>query len=294
MEHVSREQGPAMAALIELARASRRLVVLTGAGCSTESGIPDYRDEHGDWKRSRPVQLREFLDDVDVRRRYWARSFAGWPVVAAARPNAAHEALARLEHEGPLDCLITQNVDGLHQRAGSRRVIDLHGRLDEVQCRRCASIQSRALLQARLAALNPGSSVAGALPAPDGDADLPADHAAAFVVPDCDDCGGLLKPSVVFFGESVPRERVEDALESVRNADAMLVAGSSLMVWSGYRFVRLAHERGLPVAIVNLGITRAEDFATVRVHGRCGDVLCALADAILRPQFSVADPLPAY
>jgi NAD-dependent SIR2 family protein deacetylase len=268
------------AALQAFVRASRRLLVLTGAGCSTESGIPDYRDESGAWKRSPPMQLREFLADDCARQRYWTRSLLGWPVIAHAQPNPAHAALARLEARGGFCELITQNVDGLHQRAGSRAVIDLHGRLDEVECLGCGAVQPRAELQRQLEALNPGLRLQPAMRAPDGDADIDALLCADFRVPGCSACGGVLKPRVVFFGESVPRPRVERAIAALEAADALLVAGSSLMVWSGFRFVRRAHERGLPIAIVNLGRTRAEALASLRVHARCGDALAAVADAL--------------
>jgi NAD-dependent SIR2 family protein deacetylase len=267
-------------ALAAFVRASRRLFVLTGAGCSTESGIPDYRDESGAWKRSPPVPLREFLADEDARRRYWTRSLLGWPLVAQAQPNAAHAALARLEGCGALRDLITQNVDGLHQRAGSRAVIDLHGRLDEVECLGCGAVQRRAALQRELEALNPSLRRQPVTQAPDGDADVSEVDYAGFRVPACALCGGVLKPCVVFFGEAVPPARVQQAWAALEAADAMLVAGSSLMVWSGFRFVRRARERGLPVAIVNLGHTRAEDLASLRVHARCGTALATLADML--------------
>ena len=266
--------------LHEFVRSSRRLFVLTGAGCSTDSGIPDYRDETGAWKRSPPVQLREFLMDEGARRRYWARSLLGWPVVARAQPNAAHRALARLESGGRVVDLITQNVDGLHQRAGSRAVIDLHGRLDEVECLSCGAARSRAELQEELAAFNPAVIGRSTSPAPDGDADLQDADCSSFRVPRCACCDGMLKPRVVFFGEGVPRGRVEDALARLGEADSLLVAGSSLMVWSGYRFARLARERGLPLAIVNLGRTRADELATLRVQARCGEALGVVADAL--------------
>lgn len=280
MAHMNGDSQAPIADVVAFARASRRLLVLTGAGCSTESGIPDYRDEQGEWKRRPPVQLREFLDDATARQRYWARSLIGWPQVAGAAPNAAHRALAAMERHGVVRHVITQNVDGLHQRAGSQAVLDLHGRLDDVECRGCGVQLARSALQAELAALNPDFAGHAVTLAPDGDADLRGADYACFRVPGCGRCGGLLKPGVVFFGESVPHERVERALEAVHAADALLVAGSSLMVWSGYRFVRLARELGAPVAIINLGRTRADDLATVRVHARCGEVLGALADEL--------------
>jgi NAD-dependent SIR2 family protein deacetylase len=280
MAHMSRDGQEDTDRLHEFVRSSRRLFVLTGAGCSTESGIPDYRDEAGAWKRRPPVQLRDFLADDRARRRYWARSLAGWPLIAQARPNAAHGALARLERGGYVADLVTQNVDGLHQRAGSRAVIDLHGRLDEVECVVCGEARTRADLQDELAALNPAFVARPADAAPDGDADLGETDCSSFRVPLCRACGGLLKPCVVFFGEAVPRARVEHALACVKTADALLVAGSSLMVWSGYRFARLARERGIPLAIVNLGRTRADELATLRVQARCGQALAGIADAL--------------
>lgn len=280
MARMGRGDQDSMEGLLEFVRCSRRLLVLTGAGCSTESGIPDYRDETGAWKRLPPVQLRDFLADERTRRRYWARSLAGWPLIAQAQPNGAHGALARLERAGHVTDLITQNVDGLHQRAGSCAVIDLHGRLDEVECLQCGAACARTDLQDELTTLNPLFAMQSAGPAPDGDADLEETDWSSFRVPACRGCGGVLKPRVVFFGEAVPRVRVEHALERVNAADALLVAGSSLMVWSGYRFARLARERGIPLAIVNLGRTRADELATLRVQARCSEALGEIADAL--------------
>ena len=268
---VPAEAGPRR--LAELVEDSERLLVLTGAGCSTESGIPDYRDRHGEWKHARPVQYQDFVGSADVRRRYWARSLIGWQRVAAARPNGAHHALARLEASGRLACLITQNVDGLHQKAGSSDVIDLHGRLDTVDCLECGRCSPREDLQTSLERLNPGWRAQTAATAPDGDVDLGDAEYDAFAVPDCPVCGGVLKPSVVFFGEMVPRHRTAEALTQLERADALLVVGSSLMVWSGYRFARGAAERGLPVAAVNLGRTRADEQITLKVAAPCGEVL---------------------
>ncbi|PWG61403.1 NAD-dependent protein deacetylase [Sediminicurvatus halobius] len=253
-------------------------VVLAGAGVSTGSGIPDYRDASGAWKRSPPMQLGEFLGSERARQRYWARSLVGWRRVAAARPNAAHRALAGLEAGGRLTAVITQNVDGLHQQAGSRRVIDLHGRLDRVECLDCARVRPRDEHQGELEAANPGWAEGAAVSgiAPDGDADLAGTDYRDFRVPACRACGGVLKPAVVFFGEGVPRERVSAALAQVSRAGLLLVAGSSLMVWSGYRFVRAAREAGVPVVLAGLGLTRAEGEAAGRVTGDCRETLPAL------------------
>ena len=246
--------------------------MLTGAGCSTASGIPDYRDERGEWKRRPPVMIQAFRTQEATYRRYWARAYAGWPRFTAAEPSAAHHALAAWERAGSLARLVTQNVDGLHQRAGSRAVIDLHGRLDDVVCLGCGDRTSRAAVQAAMAASN-ARWVAAAVAAPDGDADIDAATVELFDAPRCEVCGGLLKPDVVFFGENVPGDRYADAREALAGADALLVAGSSLMVYSGFRFVRQAHEAGLPIAIVNRGRTRGDEFADVKVEGDVGTLL---------------------
>lgn len=253
--------------------AHRRLFVLTGAGCSTGSDIPDYRDEQGAWKRTPPVTYQAFVGDGITRRRYWARSLVGWPRIAQAQPNAAHRALAALEAQGRCSQLLTQNVDGLHQAAGSSAVIDLHGRLDAVVCLGCGASSSRADVQRRLAEANPAWAGLAAGAAPDGDADLEDRDFATFQVPACDACGGMLKPDVVFFGENVPRARVDAAMARLAQADGMLVVGSSLMVYSGLRFVHAAVRAQIPVAAVNLGRTRADDLLRFRMAAPCGDAL---------------------
>jgi NAD-dependent SIR2 family protein deacetylase len=250
----------------------RRVFVLTGAGCSTASGIPDYRDENGEWKRRPPIMILAFRTQETVYRRYWARAYAGWTRFTAAAPGAAHLALAAWERAGTLARLVTQNVDGLHQQAGSRAVIDLHGRLDVVVCLGCRARTTRTALQTAMTASNPDWRTAS-LAAPDGDADIDVAAIDRFEAPRCDRCDGLLKPDVVFFGENVPAERYEDAREALARADALLVAGSSLMVWSGYRFLRQAHEAGLPIAIVNRGRTRGDDLAELKVEGEVGQLL---------------------
>jgi NAD-dependent SIR2 family protein deacetylase len=265
------------AALAEFVTRHPRLFVLTGAGCSTDSGIPDYRDVNGDWKRPSPVTFQAFTGDDATRRRYWARSLVGWPTMAQARPGAAHRALARLEGEGRISLLLTQNVDGLHEAAGSIRAIDLHGRIDTVRCMGCEARMPRALLQEALRRRNPRWAALEARAAPDGDADLDNLDFSAFDVPDCAHCGGMLKPDVVFFGESVPRDRVAAAFAALAESDAVLVAGSSLMVYSGFRFVQAAVAAGKPVAAVNLGRTRADDLLTLKVARPVGEALEALA-----------------
>lgn len=263
----------AAAVLADWLRAHRRIFVLTGAGCSTGSGIPDYRDASGAWKRSAPVTWQAFLREPATRARYWARSLIGWPRIASAAPNPTHRALATLEARGTLPLLVTQNVDRLHQRAGSRAVVDLHGRIDRVRCLGCGACIDRAVIQDELSARNPGWAAREATTAPDGDADV--EDTAGFRVPECRACGGMLKPDVVFFGESVPRERVDQAQQALRDADAMLVVGSSLMVYSGYRFARMASEAGLPLAILTRGQTRADALATLKLDADCGTTLLA-------------------
>jgi len=266
--------------LIRLVHDSNRLFVLTGAGCSTASGIPDYRDHRGEWKRKPPTQYQEFTNNDQARRRYWARSLVGWRWFSKAYVNATHRALARMEQLGHVFQLVTQNVDGLHQKAGSRAVIDLHGRLDRVVCIDCRCIYSRQLIQDRLEDNNPAYvDLAGHI-SPDGDAELDQINFDQFKVPNCDQCGGILKPDVVFFGEAVPGERVKQAYATISQADALLVVGSSLMVYSGYRFCRAALEQNKPVAIINQGRTRIDDQPVVKFEADCGRVLENLVEEL--------------
>ncbi len=261
----------------------RRVAVLAGAGISTESGIPDYRGPQTRHVPRRPIQYDEFVRDAEARRRYWARASRGWMRIADARPNGGHQALARLEAAGLLTGLITQNVDGLHQRAGSQRVIELHGRLADVVCLGCRAVVPRADVQDQILARNPGhldTAFSERRIAPDGDAELAAAAIARFDPPACDACGDALKPDVVFFGESVPKPRVAAAQGWVSEAEALLVVGSSLAVYSGYRFVRQAEAEGTPVAIVTLGETRGHRHAAIALDAPLGDTLPALADAL--------------
>lgn len=260
-------------ALAEFLTKHARVTVLTGAGLSTGSGIPDYRDRDGNWKHAKPMQFAEFRGTLAGRRRYWARSFIGWQRMSGATPNAAHRALADLEARGHIDLVVTQNVDGLHSRAGSREVIDLHGRLDRVVCIDCGWRQDRPAWQARLEAANPEWNRTVVAWKPDGDAVLADEDTSRFRVPDCPECAGIVKPDVVFFGENVPRERVEAGYAAVDRSDALLVVGSSLMVYSGLRFPRRAHERGKPVAILNRGRTRADDLAALKLDEDCSRLL---------------------
>ena len=254
-----------------------RLTVLSGAGISTASGIPEYRDDNGEWKHARPIQFPDFMRSERTRRRYWARSYSGWSRMSGAEPNTAHKALAALESSGLITQLITQNVDNLHRGAGSQNVIDLHGVLHKVRCMDCDQRLPRDALQEELERLNPAWAATVTGTAPDGDAHIVEDTD-GFNVPPCPACGGVLKPDVVFFGESVPRERVERARQGLSESTALLVVGSSLMVYSGFRFARQAAEQGKPIAILNRGRTRADDLATVKVTEDCGAALEALVD----------------
>jgi NAD-dependent SIR2 family protein deacetylase len=269
--------------LTDFVAGARALVVLTGAGCSTASGIPAYRNEHGAWQHPRPVLLPEFLRQHAVRQRYWGRSIVGWRRFAAAAPNGAHHSLAALGATGRITALVTQNVDRLHQRAGSTAVIDLHGRLDLVQCLDCGTRLDRAAVQAELEALNPAWPAATPIPGPDGDADLGETDYSSFQVPDCRRCGGLLKPAVVFFGESIPAATTAAAVDAFTRADAVLVIGSSLMVYSGFRLVRDAAARGIPVASITRGRTRADDLMGLRIDADCSG---ALARLVNRPELA--------
>jgi len=265
--------------LVDLLR-GRRVVALTGAGCSTESGIPDYRGQGKSPSRT-PIQHDAFLRRTDVRRRYWARATVGWARFRGAVPNAAHDALAAMEARGALAGVITQNVDRLHAAAGSRRVVELHGALEDVRCLVCGTVEAREGVHERLLAENPGwlERASGSV-RPDGDADLPEEQVEGLRVVDCLVCGGALKPDVVFFGGNVGEATLAAAWKLFDEGEALLVVGSSLAVWSGYRFVRRATERGVPVAIVNLGPTRADVEAALRVQARAGEVLPALARAL--------------
>jgi NAD-dependent SIR2 family protein deacetylase len=270
-------ESPELVALL----AGRRVAVLTGAGISTDSGIPDYRGP--DSPPSNPMTIRQFMSDPLFRRRYWARNHIGWRHMDETLPNAGHRAVAALEHNGVVSGVITQNVDLLHTKAGSQNVINLHGTYAQVICLSCGASMSRALLAEKLDALNPGfteraEAIGGLAVAPDADA-VVADTA-SFRYLDCPSCGGMLKPNIVYFGENVPKAVVEHAFSLIDAADALLVAGSSLTVFSGYRFVRHAAALGIPVGIVNRGPTRGDDLATVKVEGGCSELLTLLAEEL--------------
>jgi NAD-dependent SIR2 family protein deacetylase len=258
--------------------AAQNVVVLSGAGISTDSGIPDYRGPNGALRARLPMTIREFTGSVQARRRYWARSQIGWRRMSAAEPNANHRAVAELQRAGALSGIITQNVDGLHQAAGAREVIELHGSLDRVVCLECAALSSRARLDERLRAANPDADVDLVVAVnPDGDVELDEAIVDAYTLVGCECCGSeLLKPDVVFFGENVPRPRVAACFERVAGASALLVLGSSLTVMSGLRFVRAAAADGIPVAIVNQGVTRGDPEATIKLDAPLAEVLPGL------------------
>ncbi|HEX5356254.1 MAG TPA: NAD-dependent protein deacetylase [Aquabacterium sp.] len=276
------EQGAASPDISRLAALLRQgpFAVITGAGLSTASGIPAYRDEHGQWQHARPIQHQAFLTSETVRRRYWARSFMGWPRIASSQPNPGHRALAALEHQGWLTGLITQNVDGLHQKAGSQTLIELHGALAEVVCLSCRTRLPRSTLQAQLEASNAGFSPVMSGQAPDGDVHLEDSAYADFQPPVCPKCAGILKPDVVFFGDNVPRGRVQAAMHMVEQAQGLIVVGSSLMVYSGFRFADQAHKQGKPVVVINQGITRADAMLSLKIDQECGSALTNLLQVL--------------
>jgi NAD-dependent SIR2 family protein deacetylase len=261
-----------------------KVLALTGAGLSTASGIPDYRDLDGVRRGSTPVQGPEFRKTEAVRRRYWARSMVGWPTMLNARPNPGHQAIAQLEARGTLSAVLTQNVDGLHQQAGSEHVIELHGNIHHVCCLDCHSRFTRAFIQTLLEEINPHMRGATAAALPDGDAQLAADALDQFRVPKCVYCAGVLKPDVVFFGDGVAAKVTDQAFGELARADALLIVGSSLMVFSGFRFCRAAAAAGKPVAMVNLGKTRADDLIGLKIAQSAEHVLplaCRQLDASL-------------
>ena len=252
--------------LTELFLRYPRWLVLTGAGISADSGIPTYRDDNGTWLRNRPIQQQEFVQQPEARQRYWGRSMIGWPNVRDARPNTNHIALTEFERSGRSNLIVTQNVDRLHQAANSQQVIDLHGRLDRVVCLDCGTHYERDRVQQELTKLNPQHRGFASAARPDGDADLSAQQVSDVNVWDCEVCGGMLKPDVVFFGGTVPRERVNRCQEALTAADGLLVIGSSLQVFSGFRFCRQAIDQGKPLVILNEGATRADELATLKIN----------------------------
>ncbi|MFC4010354.1 NAD-dependent protein deacetylase [Nonomuraea purpurea] len=280
-----------MTAIAELADLVARgdVAVLSGAGLSTESGIPDYRGPTGRARQAEPMTYQRFVASAQARQRYWARSHVGWRQIGLARPNAGHRAVAELERRGLLAGIVTQNVDGLHQAGGARRVVELHGGLDRVMCLTCRERTPRAELERRLHEANPGWQASGTIN-PDGDAVLTDAQVAGFRVVDCTGCGGLLKPDVVFFGENVPTPRVDECFGIVTRARALLVLGSSLMIKSGLRFVGRAAELGIPIAIVNQGPTGGDGAAALTLDAPLGATLTELADR-LQARVDVREPV---
>lgn len=267
--------------LADLIDAARKTVVLTGAGCSTDSGIPDYRGPDGVWTRNKPIYYQEFLRSVATRRFYWSRSFRGWPRFSAARPNVSHYELAAMEKAGHIAAVITQNVDRLHQTAGSVAITDLHGRNDLVRCLDCARESPRSLVQESLAKLNP-EWLAATESLPDGDAAVSRAEAEHFVMIDCDHCGGILKPAVIFFGESIPRPVWDEVASALDEVDLLIVLGSSLATGSALRIVRSAVATGARLAIVNAGPTRGDELACLKSTERLGQVLPFALDLLTR------------
>lgn len=258
-----------MEALAQFVLEHPRVLVLTGAGLSEPSGIPVYRDKQGTWLRTTPIQHNDFLKSAHSRQRYWARSMVGWPRMALASPNKGHLALADLERAGLIGQLITQNVDCLHQRAGQRALIDMHGSLDRVQCLDCEAILPRTKVQQWLRETNPGIEGHMAQMRPDGDADLADELIASVQVPQCPHCAGVLKPDVVFFGGTIARPVAAAVTDAVQACDAVLVVGSSLTVFSGFRICRDAHRLGKPIAALNQGVMRADDLLSLKVEVDC-------------------------
>ncbi|CAN7398333.1 NAD-dependent protein deacetylase [Massilia sp. LjRoot122] len=278
-------------ALAEFLERYPRALVLTGAGLSTASGIPDYRDRDGTRRGRQPIQGPEFRRSPDIQRRYWARSMVGWPIMAKARPNNGHHALARLEKHGKFGYLLTQNVDGLHQQAGSLAVLELHGNVHSVVCMHCKAQFPRAFVQTLLNEANPELANIMATPLPDGDAAIEPDALEDFHLPWCVHCGGALAPDVVFFGDGIPPPRTACALAQMEAADALLVVGSSLMVYSGYRFCRMAHETGKPIAAVNLGRTRADHLIALKIEESAERLLPGVADLLHAEEPEESQPL---
>ena len=259
-----------------------RALVLTGAGLSTASGIPDYRDRDGTRRGKPPIHGPDFRKSDAVQRRYWARSMIGWPVLAGARPNPGHFAIAGLERIGRIGSVLTQNVDGLHGQAGSHGVLELHGNIHTVVCLECSAIFPRAFVQGQLEDVNPQMAGANATPLPDGDASVEPTELADFRLPYCTCCGGTLMPNVVFFGDNVPPARTAIALEQMERAGALLVVGSSLMVYSGFRFCRMARAAGKPIAAINLGRTRADDLLDIKIEESAERVLPPALELLTR------------
>ena len=278
------EELPGIAKLGELMAACGPVLVLTGAGISTDSGIPAYRDDNGNWIHSKPVQAADFYNNEHIRKRYWLRSMLGWPRMQTARPNDTHHALTRFEQQQRLQCIVTQNVDNLHQGANSNHVVDLHGNLQTVVCLHCEAALPRQNMQEILQSLNPRVEGQRVAIGPDGDAATANldDLLSSFKIVECPDCGGVLKPDVVFFGENVPAERVSYCMAQLQQSAMLLCLGTSLTVFSGFRFCRAAKAQNIPIALINQGKTRADDISDCVVNGSCAIALDQLSARLTR------------
>ena len=254
-------------------QSKRNIWILTGAGISAPSGIPTYRDDKGEWKSANPIQHNDFINHESYRQRYWARSMVGWKLTGRANPNATHFAIAALQETGRVSQIVTQNVDGLHNRAGAKEVIDLHGRLSEIKCLDCEVVSKRAAYQPRLVEKNPELDEYQATIMPDGDANVEDFDMSKINIPACENCGGVLMPNVVFFGGIVPRERVDNAFNTLAESDCLLVIGSSLKVFSGFRFPRWASQNNLPLFAVNQGEMRGKELFAQILTEPCEEAL---------------------
>ena len=251
----------------------RPWLVLTGAGISAASGVPTYRDDQGIWQRKPPVTHQEFMTSHKARQRFWLRNMVGWKFISQAQPNSAHNSLVALERAEAVSGIITQNVDGLHQRAGSCDTFDLHGRVDTIVCMNCGAKIARSALQPWMEAHNPSPAAYSASAAPDGDADIDTLDYSSMQVPSCEICGGVLKPDAVFFGDTIPKLRLADCQRKLENAGGLVVIGSSLSTYSGYRFCLWASHANKPIVIINQGVTRGDPLATAKITDNCASVL---------------------
>ena len=266
--------------LTQLFSGAQRFCALTGAGCSTESGLPAYRDDKGDWKHTKPMEHRDFVGSDAMRKFYWARSMQGWPNFQKAQPSQTHDALTRLQKSGHVSHIITQNVDRLHQISGSKNVIDLHGRLDQVVCLECHQVSERQMFQKELEKLNAAIEVNKRFIRPDGDVEIDSQTLENFNVPVCQQCQGVLKPNVVFFGDVLNAQTAQASMKAIEQAEGLMVVGSSLMVFSGFRLVKRAVELGKPVVIINRGMTRADDLYSLKIKHESGVVLNQLIESL--------------
>lgn len=272
-ENISNKLEPFISAL----QNKSKIWILTGAGISAPSGIPTYRDDKGEWKSANPIQHNDFINHESYRQRYWARSMVGWKLTGKAKPNATHHAITALQNTGKVSQIVTQNVDGLHNIAGTKDVIDLHGRLSEIKCLDCGEVSKRARFQPKLIKNNPELDQYKATIMPDGDANVEDFDMSRISIPTCTNCNGVLMPNVVFFGGLVPKPRVEKAFSTLAESDCILVIGSSLKVFSGFRFPRWAGQNNLPMYAVNQGEMRGQELFDCIVTDPCEDIMPIIA-----------------